>query len=156
MRGGERMAKCRRRRVPGKVVAVWSRMSHNANAARSGTQYLASQCWPQSVIAQCVVALMPRQPLHGPCTKKIKYILARLSQKPTRPLPKPSGASVKPAVLRISFTARFLPGLIDISVGSLDNAEALKPTLHYWYSKHLSWAEFADNLPRHPELPPLS
>jgi hypothetical protein len=57
---------------------------------------------------------------------------------------------------QISFTASFLPGLIDIAVGSLDNPEAVKPTLHYWYSKHLSWAEFEDTLPRHPELPPLS
>jgi hypothetical protein len=57
---------------------------------------------------------------------------------------------------QISFTASFLPGLIDIAVGSLDNPEAVKPTLHYWYSKHLSWADFADTLPRHPELPPLS
>jgi hypothetical protein len=57
---------------------------------------------------------------------------------------------------QISFTASFLPGLIDITVGSLDNPETVKPTLHYWYSKHLSWAEFADTLPRHPELPPFS
>jgi hypothetical protein len=57
---------------------------------------------------------------------------------------------------QISFTASFLPGLIDIAVGSLDNPEAVKPTLHYWYSKHLSWADFAGTLPRHPELPPFS
>jgi hypothetical protein len=57
---------------------------------------------------------------------------------------------------QISFTASFLPGLIDITIGSLDNPEAIKPTLHYWHSKHLSWAEFADTLPRHPELPPFS
>jgi hypothetical protein len=57
---------------------------------------------------------------------------------------------------QISFTASFLPGLIDITVGSLDNPETVKPTLHYWHSKHLSWAEFADTLPRHPELPPFS
>ena len=57
---------------------------------------------------------------------------------------------------QISFTASFMPGLIDITVGSLDNPELVKPTLHYWHSKHLSWAEFADTLPRYPELPPLS
>lgn len=57
---------------------------------------------------------------------------------------------------QISFTADFMPGLIDITVGSLDNPEAIKPTLHYWHSKHLSWAEFADNLHRHAELPPFS
>jgi hypothetical protein len=57
---------------------------------------------------------------------------------------------------QISFTASFMPGLIDITVGSLDNPETVKPTLHYWHSKHLSWAEFADSLPRYPELPPFS
>ncbi|OLP15810.1 hypothetical protein BST81_24105 [Leptolyngbya sp. 'hensonii'] len=57
---------------------------------------------------------------------------------------------------QITFTASFLPGLIDITIGSLDNPESVKPTLHYWHSKHLSWAEFADTLPRHPELPPFS
>ncbi|MGH8602297.1 MAG: GFA family protein [Gammaproteobacteria bacterium] len=57
---------------------------------------------------------------------------------------------------QISFTASFLPGLIDITVGSLDNPEQVKPDLHYWHSRHISWAEFADTLPRHPELPPFS
>ncbi len=52
---------------------------------------------------------------------------------------------------QISFTASFLPDLIDIAIGSLDRPESIKPTLHYWYSKHLSWVEFADGLPRYPE-----
>ncbi len=57
---------------------------------------------------------------------------------------------------QISFTASFLPGLIDVTIGSLDQPESIKPSLHYWHSKHLSWAEFADSLPRYPELPPFS
>lgn len=57
---------------------------------------------------------------------------------------------------QISFTADFLPGLIDITIGSLDDPDCLKPTLHYWDSKCLSWVQFADNLPRYPEFPPLS
>ena len=57
---------------------------------------------------------------------------------------------------QISFTARFLPGLINITIGSLDQPESIKPTLHYWHSKHLSWADYSDNLPRYPELPPPS
>lgn len=57
---------------------------------------------------------------------------------------------------QLCFTASFLPGLIDIPIGSLDDPEAVTPTLHYWHSEHLGWAEFADNLPRHPEFPPLS
>jgi hypothetical protein len=56
---------------------------------------------------------------------------------------------------QISFTASFLPGLIDISLGSLDDPESIAPALHYWHSKRLSWAEFSDTLPRHPELPPF-
>ncbi len=57
---------------------------------------------------------------------------------------------------QICFTASYIPGLIDISIGSLDDAEAIPPEFHYWYSKHLSWAEFADGLPRHAEFPPLA
>ncbi len=57
---------------------------------------------------------------------------------------------------QISFTASFLPGLIDITLGSLDEPEALRPTLHYWHDRHLSWVVLADGLPRHPELPPLA
>ena len=56
---------------------------------------------------------------------------------------------------QISFTASFLPGMIDIALGSLDAPEAVTPALHYWHSAHISWAEFADDLPRYPELPPF-
>ena len=56
---------------------------------------------------------------------------------------------------QISFTASFLSGLIDIALGSLDDPEAIVPQLHYWHSRHLGWAEFADGLPRYPELPPF-
>ena len=52
---------------------------------------------------------------------------------------------------QVYFTADFIPNLIDIPMGSLDYPESIKPTLHYWHSKHLSWAEFADNLPRYSE-----
>jgi hypothetical protein len=55
---------------------------------------------------------------------------------------------------QLSFTAEFIPGLIDITVGSLDRPEAVTPSLHYWYSKHLPWMRFADDLPKYPELPP--
>jgi hypothetical protein len=54
----------------------------------------------------------------------------------------------------LCFTATFLPGLIDITVGSLDRPEAMPPTLHYWDSRRLPWLKLADGLPRHPELPP--
>ena len=56
---------------------------------------------------------------------------------------------------QISFEADYLPRLIDITVGSFDDPEAVRPSMHSWHSRHLSWAEFADSLPRYPEFPPL-
>jgi len=55
---------------------------------------------------------------------------------------------------QISFEADYIPGLIDITVGSFDDPEMVKPSMHYWHSKHLSWVEFSDSLPRHAEFPP--
>lgn len=55
---------------------------------------------------------------------------------------------------QITFTADFLPGMVDVAIGSLDDPEQVKPEMHMWYSKHLSWAELADDLPRHAEFPP--
>lgn len=55
---------------------------------------------------------------------------------------------------QIFFTADYMPGLIDLAIGSMDQPERLAPQYHCWYSKHLAWAEFADGLPRHPEFAP--
>lgn len=57
---------------------------------------------------------------------------------------------------QISFTASFMPGLIDLTLCSLDDPESIAPTLHIWHSRHLSWSEFADDLPRLAEAPPSS
>jgi hypothetical protein len=56
---------------------------------------------------------------------------------------------------QISFTAEYIPGLIDIAVGSLDRPETVPPVLHYWDSQRLPWVRFADDLPRFPEFPPM-
>ena len=56
---------------------------------------------------------------------------------------------------QISFTAEFIPGLVDLTVGSFDRPEELPPTLHYWDSKRLPWVQFADELPRYPVFPPM-
>jgi hypothetical protein len=56
----------------------------------------------------------------------------------------------------LSFSADFLPGLVDIAIGSLDRPDAIVPSLHYWHGERLAWAEFADALPRYPELPPMA
>ena len=55
----------------------------------------------------------------------------------------------------ISFTAEYIPGLIDLTIGSLDHPERIAPTLHYWDSERLPWLHLADDLPRYPEFPPV-
>ena len=55
---------------------------------------------------------------------------------------------------QISFTADHMPGLIDITIGSLDEPDRVPPALHYWTSKQLSWLHISDDLPRYPEFPP--
>jgi len=57
---------------------------------------------------------------------------------------------------QISFTASFIPGLIDLPTGSLDRPEEVSPALHYWGSRRLPWLKIEDRLPRYPELPPVS
>lgn len=56
----------------------------------------------------------------------------------------------------ISFAATFIPGLVDIAIGSLDHPEDVAPTLHYWESRRLPWMRLADDLPRYSELPPVA
>jgi hypothetical protein len=55
---------------------------------------------------------------------------------------------------QICFEANYLPGLIDLTLGSLDQPERAPPQFHYWESRRLSWLVFGDELPRHPEFPP--
>lgn len=54
----------------------------------------------------------------------------------------------------LTFAADFMPGLVDVTVGSLDDPEALPPSMHIWESKRLRWQAIDDTLPRHAELPP--
>jgi hypothetical protein len=55
---------------------------------------------------------------------------------------------------QISFTAGNMPGLIDLTVGSLDRPQDVTPTLHYWDAERLPWLKVADGLPRHAGSPP--
>jgi hypothetical protein len=55
----------------------------------------------------------------------------------------------------ICFTSSYLPGLIDIAIGCLDKPEQMPPQFHCWHGERLPWAEFADDLPRHAEFPPM-
>jgi hypothetical protein len=56
---------------------------------------------------------------------------------------------------QICFTASYIPGLIDLTIGSLDHPDMVAPTLHYWESKRLPWVHFADDLPKFAEFPPV-
>ena len=56
---------------------------------------------------------------------------------------------------QISFTADYIPGLIDLTVGSFDHPEALPPALQYWDSKRLPWLKRDEALPHHAEFPPM-
>jgi hypothetical protein len=43
---------------------------------------------------------------------------------------------------------------VGITLGTLDDANLVRPTLHGWTSSRLAWFETADDLPGYPEYPP--
>jgi hypothetical protein len=43
-----------------------------------------------------------------------------------------------------------LPGSIDVTVGSMDDPEALSPEDHTWTESRLSWISLGDGLPAYP------
>jgi hypothetical protein len=55
---------------------------------------------------------------------------------------------------QLGFTAEYIPGLVDISIGSLDRPDLVPPALHYWDAERLPWMKFADGLPVHAAFPP--
>jgi len=55
---------------------------------------------------------------------------------------------------QLSFTADYIPGLVDITIGSLDDPAAISPTLHYWDKERLPWMQVSDHWPRYAEFPP--
>lgn len=57
---------------------------------------------------------------------------------------------------QVSFVADYIPGLVDIPIGSLDDPNQIAPAMHYWDSRRLSWVEPARGLPRHAEFPPVN
>jgi hypothetical protein len=42
------------------------------------------------------------------------------------------------------------PALVDISIATIGNPEAVAPTLHTWTDSRIAWFEIADHLPRYP------
>ena len=55
---------------------------------------------------------------------------------------------------QLTFSADFLPGLVDVTVGSMDDPASLSPQMHIWESRRVSWLATSDQWPRHAELPP--
>jgi hypothetical protein len=43
------------------------------------------------------------------------------------------------------------PDYLDVTLASLDNPGAVRPTYHIWTTSRISWFEIADDLPRYPE-----
>jgi hypothetical protein len=56
----------------------------------------------------------------------------------------------------LSFTADFLPGLIDLTVASFDAPESLPPAFEYWTANRISWMPQNMRLPHHEGLPPMA
>jgi len=56
----------------------------------------------------------------------------------------------------LSFEADYLPGLIDIAIGSLDEPARLPPQMHSWDEERLPWLQTAVALPRHAAFPPMA
>lgn len=55
----------------------------------------------------------------------------------------------------LMFEADYLPGMVDVTIGSLDDPAALQPELHMWESERVPWLHVADGLPRHEGFPPM-
>ena len=46
------------------------------------------------------------------------------------------------------------PETVDFSLATLDDPEAIRPGYHIFYGSRVSWAEPADDLPRHDKFRP--
>jgi len=52
------------------------------------------------------------------------------------------------------FEADSLPGLVDVTVASLDEPNDVPPQMHIWDTHRLDWVQTRDSLPRFEALPP--
>ncbi len=52
------------------------------------------------------------------------------------------------------FESKEIEGLVDVTIASFDDPEALAPAMHIWDRHRLEWLDSGAGLPRHPELPP--
>jgi len=56
---------------------------------------------------------------------------------------------------QIAFVAEYMPGLIDLTLGTVDAPEQIPPQFHYWEGRRLPWLKINDGLPRHAGFPPF-
>ncbi len=54
----------------------------------------------------------------------------------------------------LAFSERARPAMIDLTAGSMDDPEQLRPTGHIWARSALTWLPIDDELPRHAEADP--
>ena len=47
----------------------------------------------------------------------------------------------------------FLPGIVDVQSGTLDDPDAIPPGAHIQYAEHLAWTETLDQLPKYERFP---
>jgi hypothetical protein len=47
------------------------------------------------------------------------------------------------------------PGLVDLAIGTLDGDPGHAPDAHIFVASKASWWDITDDLPQHPEMPPL-
>ena len=71
----------------------------------------------------------------------------------------PASHASSPNVLRafcatcgtaLTYQRADVPGSIDVTLGSMDDPEALKPEDHTWTENRLSWIALNDRLPQYP------
>jgi len=55
----------------------------------------------------------------------------------------------------LTFRARRAPRTVAVNLASLDDPSAAPPRRHIWTGSRIPWFEIADDLPRHPDEPPL-
>jgi hypothetical protein len=55
---------------------------------------------------------------------------------------------------QLVFRAVAEPDHLDVTLASLDDPEAVRPTHHIWTASRIGWFDTADDLPRYPESGP--
>jgi hypothetical protein len=55
---------------------------------------------------------------------------------------------------QLGFRETALPDQLDVTLASLDDPEAVRPSHHIWTASRIGWFDVADDLPRYPEHGP--